>query len=89
MRGPNPLGDTMQTAFSVPLQADALLAGAILEEYSDLLSQTLQAKGKKQVDDCQTSDTCRQNSGQAGCCDNKPKPKPKKRAISWTDLPRA
>ena len=83
----------MQTSFSVPPQANGLLAGAILEEYRDLVAQSLQAAKKRTTPTCQTSDSCRQDSGQAGCCDNKPKPsktpKPKRRAMSWTDLPRA
>jgi hypothetical protein len=83
----------MQTSFSVPPQTNGLLAGAILEEYRDLVAQSLQAAKKRSTPTCQTSDSCgKQDSGQAGCCDRpkpKPSPKPKKRAMSWTDLPRA
>ena len=77
----------MQTQ-NTPRPNDALLAGAILEEYRDLLDspQMLEAAKKlkkKDETDCGDTPTCLKRPKP------KPKPKPKKKALSWIDLPRA
>ena len=65
--------------------AQALLAGAILEEYRDLLElETVEtyeaAKKRDRPTACNASCT-------SGCKPPKPKPKPKpKKALSWIEL---
>jgi hypothetical protein len=83
----------MQTTVTPITQPNGLLAGAILEEYRDLLAlQPLQA-ARKEVNGCQTSNSCgKGDSGQDTCCQQKVKDqdkKKKKKAMSWLDLPRA
>ena len=84
----------MQTTTIHSAPADALLAGAILEEYRDLLvSQSLEARQSRKkprgdTDDCDGGEEC---GNSPSCQENsrRPKSQPTKKIAGWNDLPRA
>jgi hypothetical protein len=84
--------DRMSQLTTPEARTNALLAGAILEEYRDVLNSfdTLEmaAKKKKKTKkkkDFDDTDTCKQTDCGATCtCLPKPKPPKKRKALSWT-----
>ena len=93
----------MESATSpTPERAEALLAGAILEEYRDLLDrpQTRQAREERDTPDCEHTRGCEHETPAClhtphdkehsrACPDHPDKYPEKKKAMSWNDLPRA
>jgi len=80
----------MQTT-TTPVQSNTLLAGAILEEYRDLLDvpEPLEAAAKKKKHTHLSCPPCATPTPTCNTQKPTPKPKPKKKALSWNDLPRA
>ena len=81
----------MQTITN-PARTDALLAGAIIEEYRDLLNsfETLQAARKPGAREAQAdTEDCDQNCADTPSCQPNQTSVTRSQLASWNDLPRA